>query len=90
MVAFEDPSQHPLLVLSDLTAAGTVVAAFVGWLPPIAGLLSVVWFCIQIYESRSFQGWLSRSKDRRISRLEDRLHSMRASRVSQAPSSDKS
>ena len=89
-MAFEDPTRHPLLVLSDLAAVGTVAATIVGWLPSIAGLLSVVWFCIQIYESRSFQGWLSRSKDRRISRLEDRLHSMRASRVSQAPSSDKS
>jgi hypothetical protein len=34
----------------DATAAATALASFVGWLPSIAALLSIVWLSIQIGE----------------------------------------
>jgi hypothetical protein len=34
----------------DATAAATAFASFLGWLPSIAALLSIVWLSIQIGE----------------------------------------
>jgi hypothetical protein len=53
----------------DGVAAGGVVGSFLSLLPPIAAVLSIVWFSIQIYESKTFQGWLRARRARRIARL---------------------
>ena len=34
----------------DATAAATAFASFLGWLPSIAALLSIIWLAIQIGE----------------------------------------
>lgn len=44
----------------DGASVVTAVSAVLAWLPPIAAALSIVWTCIRIYESRTFQGWLRR------------------------------
>lgn len=41
--------------VADALSAGAVVATIAGWLPPLAAALGVVWYCIQIAESKSFQ-----------------------------------
>lgn len=38
----------------SLSALG---AAFIGLAPPIAATVAVIWYSIQIYESRTFQHW---------------------------------
>ena len=69
----EDPSRHPALVLSDLAAAGGVLAMMMSWLPPIAGVLSITWFMIQIWESNTVQkaliGWRTRRQHRLLAIL---------------------
>jgi len=35
----------------DGVSIGTVVATFLGWLPHIAAILSIVWMAIRIYET---------------------------------------
>ena len=57
----------------DVLAASSIVGTIFGYLPSIAAILSIIWFCIQIYESRTFNHWkndfLMRRKAKMISRL---------------------
>jgi hypothetical protein len=46
-------------VANTITTA-TVGGTLLGWLPPIAALFAIVWYALQIWESRTVQGWLSR------------------------------
>jgi hypothetical protein len=72
-LAFEDPTRHPLLVLSDLTAVGGAIATFFSWVPPAVGLVSLIWLGIQIWESNTVQkamnGWRHRHQERRLAIL---------------------
>jgi hypothetical protein len=59
-----DP-RDPVSVLRhciDWVSAITVVGAVAGYLPPIAAVFAIIWYLIQIYESRTVQGWLKREK----------------------------
>lgn len=47
-------------VILDTASAGTIVGYFLGWLPHFAGILAVIWYCLQIWESVTVQGWLRR------------------------------
>ena len=48
----------------DTTMAGVGAAAWLGWLPHIAAALSVIWFAICIYESKTFQRFVARLRMR--------------------------
>lgn len=37
----------------DGLSIGTIVGTFLGWLPHVAALLSVVWMAIRIYETHT-------------------------------------
>ena len=37
----------------DAASYGTIVASFLGYLPTIAAGFSIVWICIQIWESKT-------------------------------------
>lgn len=47
----------------DSLSAGTVVATFVGWLPHIAALLSVVWMLIRIIETDTVRKLINRLRE---------------------------
>jgi len=44
-------------VLSITTVVGTLAAI----LPPIAALVSIIWSCIRIYETKTVQRWLGKT-----------------------------
>ena len=44
----------------DVLSLGTVLATLTGALPAIAALVSIVWGCIRIYETKTVQSWLKR------------------------------
>lgn len=46
-----DPVRH----LLDASGVAAIVAALAGWVPPLAGFVAILWYCIQIYESKTFQ-----------------------------------
>ena len=46
----------------DWTSIGIAFGSLVQLLPSIAAALSVVWTVIRIYETRTVQKWLGRSK----------------------------
>lgn len=62
----------------DVMAASTLFAAIVDWLPKVlgvlGGVLSILWFMVQLWESRTIQeameSWKARRKLRRLARLQ--------------------
>lgn len=55
-------SEETLKHVIDGFSVGTVVATIAGWLPAIAALFTVIWTAIRIWETRTVQGWMNRSK----------------------------
>lgn len=58
----QDPDQpihfpHPMGLTGDVLGAGAVVGSFLGYLPPAAAFLALIWYVIQIWESRTVQHW---------------------------------
>lgn len=45
--------------LFDWLSLGTAVSTIMGWLPPLAALLAIVWTLIQIYESKTFKRFVN-------------------------------
>lgn len=59
MHAYEHLSA-PFKSVLDGMSIGTIVATFLGWLPHVATLLSVIWVAIRIYETDTVQKLLGR------------------------------
>lgn len=55
--------------LSGAAILGTIV----GWLPPLAALIALVWYVIQIGESKTVRGLFARRRERKIARLKAKL-----------------
>lgn len=47
-------------IVADVGAAGAVIGTLVGYLPTIAAVLAIVWYCIQIWESKTFRRLIQR------------------------------
>ena len=39
-------------ILGHLFSAGAIIGTFSGWLPGVAAVVALVWYVIQIYESK--------------------------------------
>jgi len=46
----------------DIASITTVLGTLWGALPALAALFSLIWSIIRIYETKTFQGWISRFK----------------------------
>jgi hypothetical protein len=42
-----------IVYTADLGALAVMIGTFAGYLPVIAGFLAVIWYCIQIWESKT-------------------------------------
>ncbi len=67
-----DPVQH-VHTAANALAGIAVVATIVGWLPAIAAVLGIIWYVIQIIESKTVRDWRTarrmRRHDRKLARL---------------------
>lgn len=52
--------------IANIAGAGSIVGAALGYVPAMAAAVALVWYLIQIIESKTVQGWI---KDRRIRKL---------------------
>ena len=43
--------------MGHAASAGTVFITILGWAPPIAAMIAVIWYVIQIGESQTFRQW---------------------------------
>lgn len=46
--------------VGDALSISVVVATIAAWLPAVAALLSIVWTCIRIYETKTVQRWVGK------------------------------
>jgi len=58
-----DKSDHlnMIKITVDTISAVFTVGALLQLLPAIAAALSIFWYCIRIWESKTVQGWLGRT-----------------------------
>jgi len=49
-----------LKVAGDVVSLMTVLGTLAQILPAIAALLTIVWTCFRIYETKTVQGWLGK------------------------------
>jgi len=58
----------------DALSASAIVATFAGLLPPLAGLAGLIWYCVQIWESKTVQKhvrvWRLKQRAARLARLQ--------------------
>lgn len=60
-------AQRILNYTGDAVSAGAIVGAFIGFLPALAALGGILWYAIQIYESKTVQKMI------RLRRMRQRL-----------------
>jgi hypothetical protein len=49
----------------DFTFVGLLLMTLLGWLPHITTVVTLVWSCIRLYETKTVQAWLGRRRARR-------------------------
>jgi hypothetical protein len=59
--------------IADAISAGAIVGVFVHALPPLAAVIGIAWYLLEIYESKTVQGYL-RNRRRRWYRRQRALH----------------
>lgn len=60
-------------VTTDAVAAGSILGSILGYLPAIAAIAAIIWYAVQIWESKTVQSqvrvWRRRKRARRIADL---------------------
>ena len=50
--------QHPVAILGQILSSATILASLLGFIAPVAALVGLVFYSIQIWESRTMQHWV--------------------------------
>lgn len=66
---------HPLAWAADVVSAGAIVGTIAGYLPFVAALAGLIWYVIQIWESRTIQHWW---RNRQMVRKAKRIAKLKA------------
>jgi hypothetical protein len=69
-------SHRGAVYVVDTVSAGAILSAFLGYLPPIAALLAIFWYGVQLYESRTVQRWLRVARIRKIRKRRLKLEAL--------------
>lgn len=65
-------NDYPIISwIGNSASVGVIVSAIIGWLPAAAALIAVIWYLVQLYESKTIQRFL----DRRLRKKLVKLHS---------------
>lgn len=58
-----DPLAHKAVLYTvDAMSGMAIVATLLGFLPSIAAIAGIIWYGIQIFESKTVQGWIAKRK----------------------------
>ena len=89
-------AQTPAVAMTgDVIGVGAIVAALLGYVTPVAAMVALIWYLIQIWESRTIQHYLNNRqmvrKAKKVARLKakakvisaqlDALETLRQARV---------
>lgn len=39
-----------LVLPGEVLSASTIIASIMGWLPPLAALMGIIWYCVLLYD----------------------------------------
>ena len=48
--------------LGDAVGVSSTIMLWAGWLPPLVSIVTLIWFCIRIYETKTVQNLLNKDK----------------------------
>jgi hypothetical protein len=54
-------------------SVGALVGVLTGLFTPLAAVATTVWFCVQVYESKTIQGFMRSRRERKIAKLRLKL-----------------
>ena len=57
---FNSDTFNPIAWLGNGAAVTAIFSAVLGWIPPIAAVIALIWYTINIYESKTIQNYLQR------------------------------
>jgi hypothetical protein len=57
----------------NVTSVAAIIGSLLGYVPAVAGLVALVWYFIQIYESQTARRWLTNRRVRKIAKLRAKL-----------------
>lgn len=64
-------------VIGHGVAGSAIAATLLGMLPTALGIcgsiLGIIWFIVSIYETKTFQAYLQRRRDRKVAKLKAKL-----------------
>lgn len=69
------PVQHPYTFVTDAISALAILGTILGYLPYLAAVAGLIWYLIQIKESRTVQHWWS---NRQLIRRAKKVAKLRA------------
>lgn len=59
--------------LGNIVSVAAVIGALAGWVAPIAAVVALIWYLIQIYESETVRRWAATRRARKLARLKARV-----------------
>lgn len=63
-------NENPIVSwIGNSASVGLIVSSIIGWLPATAATIAVIWYMIQIYESKTVQRWLSGRLQKKLLKL---------------------
>jgi len=71
--------------LGNVFSAGAIIASVIGLIPVIAAFVGLIYYLIQIYETKTVQRWVHARRSRKIARLKARVMMMEARTLAPYP-----
>lgn len=59
---------RPMLPIADTISLGAILGVFAHVLPPLAAFIAIIWYCLEMYESKTVQGFLRGRRRRHLRR----------------------
>jgi hypothetical protein len=76
--------------LANVAGAGSIVGAALGYVPAFAAGVALIWYLIQITESKTVQDWIKNRRIRKLAKLKARAIMLEAKLLHPTTPSDAS
>lgn len=81
-------SSNVSMWVGNALSIGAIIGSFAGWAPAIAAVVALIWYLIQIFESKTVQRWMSERRMRKLARLKARVIMIEAKARRRLPGPD--
>lgn len=74
--------------VGNTVSVGAIIGSIFGYVPVVAAIVALVWYVIQILESKTAQRWFRAHHQRKLASLRARLRKLEGSSLRALPPSD--